>query len=443
VTAGTRRLLVAGAAGLVVASSVTMMPPTAGATLVFTASSAASGVRISETVAGSPGAETLVDGGGPTAQALLTSGATSTGFASFPYPGDTAVSLPGQLAGLAPQVPRLPDYPFYVRADQTNPEPPPVETPLATLEAKAGPSESTSTAATGAGGTEDGVTVDRLEALARSVNGEHSVTATATGRASGVAMGPLRIASIESVAGVVLDATGSLQRTSRLRVDGLTVDGQGLAIENGNIVLAAGKVALPDTGPVRKALAAAGLDLEYVARQDTATGLVSEGIAVRRTQETPNGPVTVRFAFGQAAASIDGSLAPDLAVPDLGGGGAVDLPPAIAPGPSPAVPSPVPASAGSLFAPPSDPALDGSQATPAGASVGSLSELSGPDGAGVGLPSDVPAGAPPQLAAAPALRAAPFFDVATSYLAIVAAGAVALAFAVLVSLMGVRFGWKH
>jgi hypothetical protein len=433
----TRGLVAAGAAVVLVASSaITVMPPVAGATLVFTATSGASVLRVSESVAGSPGGETLIDGGGPTAQTVLASGGAGTSFASFPYPGETAVAFPGQLAGLAPQLPRLPDYPFYVRADQTDPEPAPVEIPGGKLAATASPSEARSTAAVAAAGTPDGTaSVGQLEASARSAASDESVTATAIARTSGIAIGPLRIATLVSTATAVVDAAGALTRTSSLRIEGMTLDGQGLAIENGEVVLAGAKAPLPDTSPVKEALAQAGLEIEYLAREETPTGIVGEGFAVGRTHDTPNGPATVRFAFGQAAASIAGTIAPDLGLPV---GGDLETPAA------------------------SETTLPSTEAAPALASsalggFGSVGggTLAGPDTVGTGLAGDTtpavgdvvpgasetPAGL--EMSAPPAVPARVFFDTTGSYLAILVAAAAALCLALLVSVMGVRIRWRR
>ena len=437
-------VMVAAAVLTLAGSAVTLVPPIAGATLSYTASAAASGLRVTESVPGGPGAETLVDGGGPTAQVLLTSGAGGASFASFPYPGDAAVALPGQLAGLAPQIPRLPDYPFYVRADQTNPHPPPVEAPGARLTATATPDEAVSTAQAGPDTTDDGSAVGRLQSTARSTSSGGSITAMATGTAATVAIGPLRVASVVSTATVVLDQAGSLRRASSLRVDGMTVDGHGVAIVDGELVLAAGNVPLPKKGPVTDALAAAGLDVEYLARQDTPTGLVSEGLAVRRTQETPNGPVTVRLTFGQVVAAIDGTDSPSVQPPAINHVGGIEESPA-AGSPALAVPEPVrdPGSA----APVSD--MAGVAAFESGHGIGTTPVSGGaPNAAALAEPADAAPqpGTPPaapQLAATPVLSAPAFFDTSTSYLALVAAAAVALGVAFLVSTMGVRFGWKH
>ena len=81
----------------------------------FTATAAADGARFAMTVPNAPGTNTPIDGGGPSAQATVSSIGASQAFASLPYPGDLPVRLPGLLAGVG--VPGVPQYPFYAASD--------------------------------------------------------------------------------------------------------------------------------------------------------------------------------------------------------------------------------------------------------------------------------------------------------------------------------------
>ena len=297
-------------AGALVTAVVAGPAPKAGAALAYTASAAATGVRISETVPGSPGADTLVDGGAAVAQALLATGGTSTGFASNPYPGATAVAFPGQLRGLAPQLPTIPDYPFYVTASYpTNPSPDAVASPGGVLTATAGPAEVTARAASG--GMATGTALGRLEARTRVSGGDDSVRSEATSIAQNIVLGPLTIGSVVSAATVTLAADGQLVRDSSLEVTGMAVNGQALTISNGAIVLAGTDVPLPEAGPLADALAQAGLEIGYAAPRQTDNGLISEALVIRRIQDTPNGQARIVLSFGEAVAAIDGSVLPD------------------------------------------------------------------------------------------------------------------------------------
>ena len=303
----TRFLTRSGLAVLVGLAALTVRAPGAEADLFYTGSVNAWGLRVSETIPGGPaGTDTLFDGGGPVAGASSGSSGTSSSFASYPYPGAVAVSLPSLLAGSG--LAGLPAYPFYIDASYpTNPRPDPRTAPAGTLVASAGPTDAMGYA--GAGFGDEATALGHFEATAAvSKNGGSAVAAgTSVGR--NVRFGPLEIGSLVSTAVATLDGEGRLARESTLSVTGMTVDGQGLAVSDGTIVLADSKVPLAEAAGVTKALADAGVNVRYLAAQETTTGLTSAALAVSRTQEIPGGaPVTVQFILGQVSASIDGGV---------------------------------------------------------------------------------------------------------------------------------------
>ncbi|HYH49057.1 MAG TPA: hypothetical protein VEG38_05865 [Acidimicrobiia bacterium] len=296
-----------GTAVLIACLVVTVRPPAADAELLYTASVSAWGVRINETIPGGPAAaDTLFDGGGPTASANATSSGSSSSFGSFPYPGPVVVSLPSLLAGSIPQV-RLPDYPFYVEASHpTNPRPDPKAAPGGTLSATAGPSEAFGYAGIGVG--DDATALGHFEASAAVTRTADSAVATGASVGRSIKIGPVEIAALTSTATATLVGDGTLKRDSTLTVTGMTVDGQGLAVADGAIVLADTKVPLSEAGAVAKTLADAGIEVAYLAATETATGLTSSALAISRRQETPGGlQLTVNLILGQVVASIDGS----------------------------------------------------------------------------------------------------------------------------------------
>jgi hypothetical protein len=100
-------LLVAGSLG----------PPAAGAdgfSGTFGAVAAADAVRVTWIVPHAPASDTVLDAGGPSAQATLDSIGGSQAFASFPYPGENAVTAPALVAGASGGQINLPAYPFWV-----------------------------------------------------------------------------------------------------------------------------------------------------------------------------------------------------------------------------------------------------------------------------------------------------------------------------------------
>ena len=73
-------------------------------------------MRVTYTMPGSGAVGTLLDGGGPVSEATGDSNGRAVTFASLPYPGETALFLPGVLAAAA-GLPAPAGYPFYARAD--------------------------------------------------------------------------------------------------------------------------------------------------------------------------------------------------------------------------------------------------------------------------------------------------------------------------------------
>jgi hypothetical protein len=230
-------------------------------------------------------------------------------FASNPYPGDVPVAFPGTMAGLAPQAPRIPDYPFYVRAEYpTNSTPASPAAPGSSLTATAQRSEAAASARTGGGDESNGIAQYESVTKVSAANGTVTAVARSAGRSIG--LGPLQIGSFVSTATTTLQSDGSLVRRSTVSVAGLTVDGQGVTVADGALVLAGTNVPLRGS-PLGQTLTQNGLDLTYLAAQDTPTGLISEALVVRRAQATPKGTVTVAMTFGQAITSISGSVVPD------------------------------------------------------------------------------------------------------------------------------------
>jgi len=429
---GSRLLAAATVAGTLVTATVTGRAPGAEAALGYTASAAATGVRISETVPGSPGAETLIDAGSPASQALLAVGGTSTAFASDPYPGPVATAFPGQLRGLAPQLPPVPDYPYYVSASYpTNPTPDAVASPGGVLTATAGPNEVRARAASGR--TANGMSVARLEARTEVTGGEDSVRSQARSIAETVVLGPLTIGSVSSTATVTLQADGQLVRQSSLEVTGLRLNDQALAISHGAVVLAGTEVPLPQGSPLAEALSKAGLEISYLAPRQTDNGLISEALVVRRIQDTPNGTARIIFTFGQAVSAIDGTVLPEA--------------PALATSPdNPARSEAVPAAEVISALPIIDdaPALPapGDLVTAPSASTPAVPAVAGPVEHLPGPPelSAAPAVAPPVQLATPAARRFWRFDVTSSYLALAFVTAAAVGIQLVTG--GVRRRWS-
>jgi hypothetical protein len=93
----------------------------AGAQLLE-ATASAQGVRVTYSMPHDGAVTTLFDGGGPVSEATGDSRGRAVTFASLPYPGETAMLLPGEVAAATGVRPPA-GYPFYARADYpTNPQ---------------------------------------------------------------------------------------------------------------------------------------------------------------------------------------------------------------------------------------------------------------------------------------------------------------------------------
>ena len=102
----------------VAAVGAAVLPVPAGAAGIrpLAATASAQVVRVTYTMPGSGAVGTLLDGGGPVSEATGDSNGRAVTFASLPYPGETALFLPGVLAAAA-GLPAPAGYPFYARAD--------------------------------------------------------------------------------------------------------------------------------------------------------------------------------------------------------------------------------------------------------------------------------------------------------------------------------------
>lgn len=156
------------------------------------------------------------------AQARVDSLGESKAFASSPYPGPVAVSMPRLLAGVG--ISGIPDYPFYVSSEYpTNPE----------AEQEQGPyslsASSTQASSVGHARTSDAEGEDRQSGTsARAVGRAEGdrLVARAEGAHDTVAFGDvLRIGGLHSVAEVVVTPTGPETVRTSFETTGVSVNG--------------------------------------------------------------------------------------------------------------------------------------------------------------------------------------------------------------------------
>ena len=427
--------IMAVVAGALIMTVALAMPRTVHAATTFEAVAAADGIRVAMRVPNAPVTDTPVDGGGPSAQAVLNSAGVSRAFAAHPHPGEAVVTGPGTVAGFTGGQVNPPAYPFAVSSDHpTVPEQANEQGPYI-LKASSAERRSGSEARVGA---DSGPVVTARASV--DVDDAVVATAAATSDVSLLVVGDARFGRVLSTATVTRAADGTLTRSSDLQVTGFTVGGTSVAIGPGGLTLPGGAVPLPPTDPVQKVLADAGITVTYLAAQPQSTGVVAPGLAITAPVQTPDGgKATVTYTLGQASAAVAGVPVP--------GGDVLDI---TAPGDVGAAPE----SAATGDAPSSGPVLPGRD-QPAGPSAAAVapSPVRRAGGAGLAptltpdqaaLPAD-PAGTAPAapgtdgtLGAAPAVISARGFESASIFLVLAGAGLVAFGLVSLFSALGVR-----
>jgi hypothetical protein len=278
----------------------------------FDGVASADGVRVGLVVPGSPVSDTLVDAGGPSSQARLDSLGSSRAFASFPYPGDLVVSLPGLLAGLTGAPVPLPAYPLYVAADHPSASSATLETPPAYRIA--------ATATQDAAGAEATVGIDGADVLGAirartranvTSQEDGTVLAEARSETDGVAIGPLRIGSIRTRARATLGTDGAVSLDHDVEIGGMTVDGVPIGLGPDGPTVLGTAVPLPGLDLPADALAAAGITLELLEPVKDGTTVTAPILRlVLAGADVPgSGPSRLIVSLGGATASLSGAPA--------------------------------------------------------------------------------------------------------------------------------------
>ncbi len=358
-------------------------PSSAQAVAGYGASSSAFGARLSVTIAKAPLVPNIVDGGGPLAQTTLDSLGTRIALASYPYPGDVVLNLPGLAAGLGPQVPglvsgvpgliganvpglpkevldllgqievpgellepllaqapALPPYPFAAQADDLRPHAE-VDLGIGRLTADALPGDVRAEAISAPGAS--GTLLAPLSARSAITEGDDgSVVAEATGSIAGLRVGPLVIGSLTSTARIERDADGEIHRASDFRASGIQVGALSIDLTPDGFEIGGVPVPSPVAAVVNGLLASSGLELTLLPSITTDATVVAGGLELTRTQDFgPLGDGTIKVVLGQSSARLDAAgaipAAPevpgaDTVLPgvlpsaDLGGTGVVGAP---------------------------------------------------------------------------------------------------------------------
>jgi hypothetical protein len=336
----------------------------------FVAVAGADAGRITWSAPGVGAVDTILDGGAPSAQALVNSLGTSAAYAAAPYPGETAMSTPGTVATLL-NLPSPPAYPLiaatsYPATTQAN-----VEQPGFLLASRSDPASSTATADIGRA---DGTTaVAHNRSMAKVTATSEALTAESESVTRGLLIGGvLRIGNVRSAAQATRTAGGDLRRQSSLTMDGVAVGDTPVGLDEDGLVLLGTSTPLPGGLPPAEVLRQAGLTIQRLAPEETPGGVIAAGLRVTQVQTLPDGHQSVvAVTLGRARAQV---TAETVGLPADG------LPPAV--GPLPAGRSAAPPGEQQTSAAGSDSTAvqDGlTQPSPAGASTSDAPPAEGGD----------------------------------------------------------------
>jgi hypothetical protein len=285
--------------------------------LAFRASAEAAAVRMTMTVANGPGTNDPIDVPGPISHAAVNSLGSSSAFASFPYPGDAGVSVPGLLPAVVPGAPSVPAYPFYTKSEY--PITPKAGQAAGAVNLSAESTQTASKAAGSAGPQGDGPGSMSSEASVAEVRQPYlapgTAIAVATSKAvvAAFAAGPLTLGRVVSTASVTVLADGTRQRKSGLELSGVRIGDQTVGLSSKGFVVPGAGVPFPAGAQdqLRSALAGGGMSVEFLPERQTDDGVVSAGLRIRQERDMPNGHDALTWVIGQATASAVGGVSQD------------------------------------------------------------------------------------------------------------------------------------
>jgi len=290
----------------------------------FTATAAADGTRMTVTIQNAPLTNSPVDGGGPSAQAQLDSSGTSTAFASAPYPGDTAISLPGTAAGFG--IPGVPSYPFFIQSSYPLSPQGSVNQGPYHLTTKSDPQQSQGDALVGT--DSNGASAAMHSTASTAVADDGSVTATAKAISQALTVGALRLGSVTSTAALHLKTDGTLERTTSLDITGVSVGGVSVGFGPNGFTVAGTSVPFPNGDQLTSLLAAQRTAISYIQPVKTDHGEVAPALQITTVQSVPGqSPANIVLTVGRASASIEGVAVPKEEAPASAGIGIMTAPP--------------------------------------------------------------------------------------------------------------------
>jgi hypothetical protein len=298
------------------------VPATAqDATGTFSGTAAADGVRVNVAVPDYLLIRDFVDGGGPSAQAVLDSLGVSRAFSSFPYPGELGVAATGLVSTLTGF--SLPSYPLIATSDFPVQPERNIDQPGFHLNAKSD-SASTMGAAT-FGETTRGGTLEGGGFANASVTTDDrgGVVARAETRFS-LQLGPVAVRGVRATATVTRGADGRVDTDSSLTMGSLDIGGVEVGLTERGLVLAGAPLVPIDvlTG-FTQALTLGTTKLRFLPETVTDDSVLSAGLEITTSVDLPavGHPLLVSYRLGNVFARATGSAfaldaAPSLPLPD-------------------------------------------------------------------------------------------------------------------------------
>jgi hypothetical protein len=299
----------------------------------FELTAVADGIRVATTIPGAPLSDGLVDVSTSSTQAVIDAVGVSRSYAAVPYPGATLTNLPDVLRG-ASGAP-IPSYPFIAAADYPTVPEGTTAQPGVNLKANSGAGRSEGSLVSGGG--DDATSAIRTTAHSLvEASPDGALSAEADTAIAGLAVGPLQIGRVTSLARVVRAGAGEPRREQALQVTGLSVAGQAFGIGPQGLVAGPGNVPLPDSHPARAALEQAGIAVRYLEPVETPDGVLSAGLLVSQViPASPTGqPSRVTYTVGRARAQIVVGAATPAPAPDTASSGVPSPPAADGPWPT-------------------------------------------------------------------------------------------------------------
>jgi hypothetical protein len=301
-------MMVAGVVGF-----VTVPARTAQAQVGVVGLADASGIRVTFTIPNYLVLTTIADGGGPVAQSTLDTSGNADGYASMPYPGNTAVTAPGLLSVLlGTSVPF--SYPLYVEA--TAPLTPTAHAQDATgtlsMGATASPTSATGTAqlVPSAGSLQPTGTITTT-AVKLADDGVITATADSVVEGLDLANGLLRIGKVHTHAVTTFAQGDQRPKTvSTTTVEGATVAGLPIGIDARGAYVLGQPVGNPLsvlTTTVNSALKAAGIAIKVASVTPITGGEQVSGLEIDSTEIIPvagNPKGTIVYLLGGTTTSV-------------------------------------------------------------------------------------------------------------------------------------------